>query len=39
MAFSLGVEMLNIWMRKRSVKPVQLHDAYRTGKTTDEKPR
>ena len=29
MAFSLGVEMLNIWMRKRSAKPVQLHDAYR----------
>ena len=32
MAFSLGVEMLNIWMRKRSGKPVQLHDAYRDGK-------
>ena len=30
MAFSLGVELLNIWMRKRSAKPVQLHDAYRT---------
>ena len=29
MAFSLGVEMLNIWMRKRSPKPVHLHDAYR----------
>ena len=29
MAFSLGVEMLNIWMRKRSAKPVVLHDAYR----------
>ena len=29
MAFSLGVEMLNIWMRKRSAKPVKLHDAYR----------
>ena len=29
MAFSLGVEMLNIWMRKRSAKPVHLHDAYR----------
>ena len=28
MAFSLGVEMLNIWMRKRSAKPVHLHDAY-----------
>jgi predicted tellurium resistance membrane protein TerC len=25
MAFSLGVEMLNIRMRKRSKKPVQLH--------------
>ena len=33
MAFSLGVEMLNIWMRKRSGKPVQLHDAYRDGET------
>ena len=30
MAFSLGVELLNIWMRKRSAKPVQLHDAYRS---------
>ena len=29
MAFSLGVEALNIWMRKKSAKPVQLHDAYR----------
>ena len=28
MAFSLGVEMLNIWMRKRSAKPVKLHNAY-----------
>ena len=28
MAFSLGVEMLNIWMRKRSAKPVKLHSAY-----------
>jgi hypothetical protein len=25
MAFSLGVEMLNIRLRKRSAKPVQLH--------------
>ena len=25
MAFSLGVEMLNIRMRKRKAKPVQLH--------------
>jgi len=25
MAFSLGVEMLNIRMRKRAAKPVQLH--------------
>ena len=30
MTFSLGVELLNIWMRKRSAKPVQLHDAYRS---------
>ena len=37
MAFSLGVELLNIWMRKRSVKPVQLHDAYRAGES-DTKP-
>ena len=29
MAFSLGVELLNIWMRKRSAKPVHLRDAYR----------
>jgi hypothetical protein len=29
----LGVEMLNIWMRKRSVKPVQLHDGYRPAET------
>ncbi len=28
MAFSLGVEMLNIHMRKRSKKPVDLHNAY-----------
>ncbi len=28
MAFSLGVEMLNIRMRKRSAKPVQLHTEY-----------
>ena len=28
MAFSLGVELLNIWMRKRSAKPVKLHSAY-----------
>jgi predicted tellurium resistance membrane protein TerC len=34
MAFSLGVEMLNIWMRKRSAKPVHLHDAYRDPETT-----
>ena len=33
MAFSLGVEMLNIWMRKKSAKPVQLHDAYRPAET------
>lgn len=28
MAFSLGVEMLNIKMRKRSAKPVHLHSPY-----------
>jgi predicted tellurium resistance membrane protein TerC len=28
MAFSLGVEMLNINLRKRSAKPVDLHSAY-----------
>jgi predicted tellurium resistance membrane protein TerC len=28
MAFSLGVEMLNIRLRKRSAKPVELHAAY-----------
>ncbi len=30
MAFSIGVEMLNIRMRRRSAKPVHLHDAYAT---------
>jgi predicted tellurium resistance membrane protein TerC len=33
MAFSLGVELLNIWMRKKSAKPVHLHDAYRAAET------
>lgn len=33
MAFSLGVEMLNIRMRKRAAKPVELHAAY-----TEESP-
>ncbi|WP_341912172.1 TerC family protein [Polaromonas sp. YR568] len=28
MAFSIGVEMLNIRVRRRSAKPVHLHDAY-----------
>ncbi len=28
MAFSLGVEMLNIRMRKRSVRPVEFHERY-----------
>jgi predicted tellurium resistance membrane protein TerC len=28
MAFSIAVEMLNIRMRKRSAKPVNLKDAY-----------
>jgi hypothetical protein len=31
MAFSLGVEMLNIRMRKRSGKPVQLHPQHIPG--------
>jgi predicted tellurium resistance membrane protein TerC len=31
MAFSLGVEMLNIRMRKRSTKVVQLHSPYESG--------
>ena len=34
MAFSLGVELLNIRMRKRSKKPAQLHSAY----TSDQDP-
>ena len=34
MAFSLGVEMLNIRMRKRSKKPAELHAAY----VADSKP-
>ena len=38
MAFSLGVEMLNIWNRKRSAKPVQLHDAYRQAETDKKLP-
>ena len=28
MAFSIGVEMLNLRMRKKKVKPVQLHEPY-----------
>jgi len=28
MAFSVGVEMLNIRLRKRAVKPVELHEPY-----------
>ena len=31
MAFSLGVEMLNIYMRKRSAQPVQLHPPHIPG--------
>ena len=34
MAFSVGVEMLNIRLRKRSAKPVELHTAY----SGEEKP-
>ena len=36
MAFSLGVEMLNIWMRKRSAKPVKLHSAYSPPSDTEQ---
>ena len=32
MAFSVAVEMLNIRMRKRAGKPVELHSAYGPGK-------
>jgi hypothetical protein len=35
MAFSLGVEVLNIRMRKRSAQPVQLREDY-TGKPADK---
>jgi hypothetical protein len=28
MAFSVCVEMLNLRMRKRAVRPVELHDRY-----------
>jgi len=28
MAFAIGVEMLNIRMRKRIAKPVELHEPY-----------
>jgi predicted tellurium resistance membrane protein TerC len=31
MAFSLGVEMLNITLRKRSSKPVKLHQSHIPG--------
>lgn len=31
MAFSVGIEMLNIRLRKRAGKPVDLHEAYITG--------
>ena len=34
MAFSVGVEMLNIRMRKRSKRPAELHAAY----VADKKP-
>lgn len=34
MAFSIGVEMLNIRMRRRSAKPAHLHASY----STDERP-
>jgi predicted tellurium resistance membrane protein TerC len=39
MAFSLGVEMLNIRLRKRSSKPVALHAAYVNEETAQPEPR
>ncbi len=38
MAFSLGVEMLNIRLRKRSAKPVELHAAYTPDKPGPARP-
>ena len=37
MAFSVAVEMLNIRMRRRSAKPVELHSVHGSGK--DHPPR
>ncbi len=37
MAFSLGVEMLNIRLRKRSARPVDLHRPYETAHRPDDK--
>jgi predicted tellurium resistance membrane protein TerC len=40
MAFSVAVEMLNIRMRKRAARPVELHEPYaRDGKKVDESAR
>ncbi len=39
MAFSVGVEMLNIRMRKRAAKPAQLHSPYRADDAPSGPPR
>jgi predicted tellurium resistance membrane protein TerC len=38
MAFSVGVELLNIRMRKRSAKPVELHEPYARDESGRTKP-
>jgi predicted tellurium resistance membrane protein TerC len=39
MAFSLGVELLNITMRKRAKKVVDLHNAYEQAAAADDSPK
>jgi predicted tellurium resistance membrane protein TerC len=39
MAFSVGVELLNIRMRKRAARPVHLHDAYAREADGKDEPR
>ena len=39
LAFSLSVEMLNIWMRKCSAEPVHLHDAARAAEADKKQPQ
>ena len=39
MAFSVGVEMLNIRMRKRAAKPTHLHSPYRAEDAPADRPR